>query len=96
MINIESLEQVCPECGGAGRIENSSWSDFWRQYGNLKEGVRTLDIQEQVTIDENMLLKQPAGPMFYVCKHCRGKGKLLTDDGEKIIRFLRFWLNRNY
>lgn len=96
MMNIDSLEQMCPECQGSGRIENSSWSDFWTLHGNLKNWFRTLDIQEQVKIGENMLQKQPAEPMFFICKRCKGKGKLLTDDGEKIVRFLRFWLNDNY
>ncbi|MHB1653366.1 MAG: hypothetical protein ACYCVD_12930 [Desulfitobacteriaceae bacterium] len=92
MLDISSTETVCPKCNGLGRIENPAWSRFWTTHYDF----RAFDVDEQLTITGKMLPEQPTEPMFYICRECRGRGKILTAEGEKLIKFIRFWINPNY
>lgn len=96
MVNVDLLERVCPKCKGSGRIENPIWSEFWHTHSNLKNWFRSLDLQDQMTNTEKMFQDQPIEPMFFFCKECSGKGKILTLEGEDLIKFVRFWMNDNY
>lgn len=96
MLDIDSLDEICPECSGHGRIENPNWSRFWSKHEKLKEWFSRLGVEEQMEISQRMLPEQPAEPMFYTCKHCHGKGKILTEEGLKLIEFVRLWMNPNY
>lgn len=93
--NFDSFERPCPKCGGSGRIENPIWIEFWNRYGKQKDFFRALDLQnKEMTMEA--LQDQPVEPMFLFCKKCSGKGKILTQEGERFIKFVRFWMNDNY
>ena len=91
MINFDALDKPCPKCNGLGRIENPTWSEFWYQ-----DLFRTLGVQEKADVEEEAALDQPDEPIFFLCKECHGKGKVLTDEGKRLIDFIKFWLNPNY
>lgn len=96
MIKIESLEKACPECGGYGRIENPNWSQFWSSNEQLKQSFWSAELAEQWGVSEPSLLEQPHEPICFICKNCHGRGKVLTEDGAKLIEFIHFWINPNY
>lgn len=91
MINFAALDKPCPKCNGLGRIENPAWSEFWHQ-----DLFRATGTQEKLMGTAETVLTQPDEPIFFVCKECHGKGKVLTDEGKHLIDFIRFWLNPNY
>ncbi|ODA42682.1 hypothetical protein [Desulfosporosinus sp. BG] len=96
MININALEKQCPKCFGLGRIENPTWLQFWTMQNDLKDGFQTLTDQAQETSVENADQGQPTEPIFFICRECHGKGKILTAEGKQLIEFVRFWINPNY
>ncbi|KJR44531.1 hypothetical protein UF75_5094 [Desulfosporosinus sp. I2] len=58
------------------------------------DSFRTLE-EEQITLVEQIAPDQPDEPMFFVCRNCHGRGKILTDEGKRLMEFVRFWLNHN-
>ncbi|KJR46731.1 hypothetical protein UF75_2857 [Desulfosporosinus sp. I2] len=59
------------------------------------DSFRTLE-EEQITLVERIAPDQPDEPMFFVCRNCHGRGKILTDKGKRLMEFVRFWINPNY
>lgn len=96
MIEIGEFDEACTGCGGRGRIENPIWAKYWAGHEKLKDWFWRLNIEEQLGILKKNLPDQPAEPMFFTCKQCHGRGRVLTEDGEKLIKFVRFWMNPNY
>ncbi|CAA7600292.1 Hypothetical protein DEACI_0944 [Acididesulfobacillus acetoxydans] len=96
MLELGRLERQCPVCKGQGRMENPNWAQFWRVQENMKNSFRTRNADEPLDIAAEMLPPEPSEPMFFLCQECHGRGKLLTPEGEILIRFVRFWLNPNY
>ena len=95
MIDPSFLDKQCPKCCGLGRIENPTWLKYWSMHSGLMDSFRSLDTRELRTIAENEDLNQLSEPMFFVCKECSGKGKVLTDKGKRLIEFIKFWM-KNY
>ncbi|WP_041276178.1 hypothetical protein [Desulfosporosinus acidiphilus] len=91
MVDLNNLDKQCPKCSGLGRMENPAWIKFW-----TKDWFRALDTEALYTDSKNKELRQPSEPMFFICKECHGKGKVLTDEGKRLIGFIRFWINPNY
>ncbi|EGW39363.1 hypothetical protein [Desulfosporosinus sp. OT] len=91
MIDLDALDERCPKCNGLGRTENPTWFEFWD-----KDFFRTLGTQEKLSIVEEMTPDQPDEPIFFICKECHGRGKILTAEGKQLVEFIRFWLNPNY
>ncbi|MGC7871984.1 hypothetical protein ACPUYX_10705 [Desulfosporosinus sp. SYSU MS00001] len=90
MIDFYALDKPCPKCSGLGRIENPQWLQFWTKMEPFRTSIDQLSTLKMITSAE------PTEPMFFVCKECHGKGKILTTEGKKLIEFIRFWLNPNY
>ncbi|EGW37354.1 hypothetical protein [Desulfosporosinus sp. OT] len=91
MIEFDALDEQCPECNGLGRTENPTWFEYWH-----KDLFRTLGTQEKLNIVKEAAPDQPDKPIFFICKECHGKGKVLTAEGKRLVEFMRFWLNPNY
>ncbi|GAB6153098.1 hypothetical protein JCM17380_18480 [Desulfosporosinus burensis] len=96
MIDLNVLDKQCPKCCGHGRIENPTWLQFWTKQDGLKDSFRTLETKDQVTNFEKMAPGQPTEPMFFICRECHGRGRILTAEGKRLIEFVRFWMNPNY
>jgi hypothetical protein len=82
LIDVDFLEQICEECHGSGKLTNKAWEKYFLINNNLA--------------NESMTYKKPEEPIFYLCKKCSGRGRVLTNEGSKLIKFLRNWLNPNY
>ncbi|WP_407307007.1 hypothetical protein [Desulfosporosinus sp. SB140] len=96
MIDLNALDRPCPKCSGLGRIDNPAWLPYWDMHNGLKGLSRTVDSQKLKIVDDNAGQGQPLEPMFFICKECHGKGKILTDEGKHLIEFVKFWSNPNY
>jgi len=96
MIDLDVLDKQCPKCCGLGRTENPTWLRFWAMHSGLKDSFRTLETREQITNVEKMAPDQPTESMFFVCRECHGKGKILASEGKRLMEFVRFWINPNY
>ncbi|WP_407311903.1 hypothetical protein [Desulfosporosinus sp. SB140] len=96
MIDLKVLDKQCPRCSGLGRTENPQWFHFWTKLDGLKDSFRTLETMDQLTTSENATPDQPTEPMFFICKECHGRGKVLTAEGKQLIEFIRFWMIPNY
>lgn len=96
MIDLNALDRKCPKCSGLGRTENPAWLQFWAMHPGPNEWSRDLDAQELRTIAKHEDHNQPVEPMFFICRECHGKGKILTDEGKRLIDFVKFWINPNY
>jgi hypothetical protein len=82
LIDVDFLEQICPDCHGDGKFTSKAWEEYFSVSSNLA--------------NQSITYEKPNEPIFYLCKKCNGRGKILTDEGSKIINFLRNWLNPNY
>ena len=91
MVDLNNLDRKCPKCSGLGRMENPAWVKFW-----TKDWFRALDKEALYADSKKEGFRQPSEPMFFICKECHGKGKVLTDEGKRLIEFIRFWINPNY
>lgn len=96
MIDLYTLDKQCPKCSGLGRIENPQWFLFWTKLDGLRDSFRTLGTEDKITKFEKATPDQPTEPMFFICRECHGRGKVLTDEGKQLIEFIRFWMNPNY
>lgn len=92
MIDPSIFDKQCPRCSGLGKLENPAWLNFWTNQDRFQYSSQTLEINDF----ENTTLNQPTEPMFFVCKKCHGRGKILTAEGKKLIEFVRYWMNPNY
>ena len=93
MIDLNSLEEQCPKCKGKGGIENTTWYHIWA-IRNSKSHI--LDTKEKSSIIENEAQDLPDESVFFFCRNCHGRGKILTAEGKRLIEFVKFWLNPNY
>ena len=94
MFDINVLEKQCPRCSGLGRIGNPTWLHFWTSEERLIFTPHILETKDNSI--NNDMLNQPTEPMFFVCRECNGKGKVLTSEGKQFIEFVRFWTNPNH
>ncbi|OLN29265.1 hypothetical protein DSOL_3602 [Desulfosporosinus metallidurans] len=85
-----------PKCCGLGKIENPAWYPIWATRSDLKDSFQILETKEKLTIAEETAPDQPDEPIFFICKKCHGRGKILTNEGKQLMEFVRFWLNPNY
>lgn len=81
MIDLNALQEQCPECKGKGGIENTTWYHNWAMRNSKSQILETKELDESV---------------FFFCRNCHGTGKLLTDEGKRLMEFVRFWMNPNY
>jgi len=92
MIDLNVLEEQCPKCNGEGGVENTTWYHNW--------AMRNSKLQILKTKDEINIIKeapdQPDESVFFFCRNCHGRGKILTDEGKRLMEFVRFWINPNY
>ncbi|MHB8124465.1 MAG: hypothetical protein ACYDEJ_02275 [Desulfitobacteriaceae bacterium] len=97
MIDVDSLEQICPDYHGCGRLTDYEWEEFLSNNSNLEDHFRNIEIEEHYNLAKQAIKHEATEePIFHLCKRCSGKGKILTDEGAKLIKFLRNWLNPNY
>lgn len=96
MLDLDSWEEPCPKCNGLARIENPAWTEFWVKHEEIKDWFRTTETEEQLKIAEQIAKDQPVEPIFFMCRYCHGRGNILTKNGEKIVRFMKFWLNSSF
>lgn len=61
-------------------------------YGNSKS--RILETKDKLSIINNAAPDQLDGSVFFFCRNCHGTGEILTDEGKRLLEFVRFWLNR--
>ncbi|KJR44105.1 hypothetical protein UF75_5514 [Desulfosporosinus sp. I2] len=93
MIDVNALEEQCPKCNGKGGIENTTWYHNWA-IRNSK--LHFLEAKDKLDTIENETPDQPDESVFFFCRNCHGRGKILTDKGKQLMEFVRFWLNPNY
>ena len=97
MIDINSLEQICPECLGHGRLTSNLSEGYLPTCSSLEEHFRSIELEEHYELAKQAIGHEaPEAPMFYLCKQCHGRGKVLTDEGIGLMKFIRSWLNPNY
>lgn len=81
MIYLNALEEQCLKCNGTGGIENTMWYHNW--------AMRNSKLQILKTKDEINIIKeapdQPDESVFFFCRNCHGRGKILTDEGKLLI-----------
>lgn len=66
------LEETCPECKGAGVIQNPMWAKWWSSHhGSPPEGHWLYKQKEEVE-----------------CLNCNGVGYTPTDLGQRVLDFL--------
>ena len=92
MIDLKLLDKQCPKCSGLGRIENPQWLQFWTKL----DSYQSIEAEDQLLNSGKSTPDQPSEPMFFTCRECHGRGKVLTSDGKQLIEFIRFWMNPNY
>ncbi|MDR3542500.1 MAG: hypothetical protein P4L69_16295, partial [Desulfosporosinus sp.] len=78
MINLDTLDKQCPKCCGLGRTENPAWYPIWATRNDLKDSVQILETKEKLSLVRKTAPDQPDEPIFFVCKECHGRGKILT------------------
>ena len=93
MIDLNMLEEQCPKCSGKGGIENTTWYHDWTMH-NFRSQV--LATKNKSNIINNETPDPPCEPMLFFCRNCHGRGKILTDEGKRLMEFVRFWMNPNY
>lgn len=96
MIDINSFEQVCPECQGCGRLTNNSQEEYLSTNINLEGYFRGIELAEHYESAKQAIEHEaPENPISPLCKRCHGGGKVLTDEGARLMKFIRSWLNPN-
>ena len=93
MIDLNALEEQCPKCSGKGEIANTTWYHNWAMRNSKLQILKTHDKLNEI---ENGASEQPDESMFFFCRNCHGRGKILTAEGKRLMEFVRFWLNPNY
>ncbi|KUO71766.1 MAG: hypothetical protein APF81_06655 [Desulfosporosinus sp. BRH_c37] len=88
MIDLDVLDKQCPKCSGLGRTANPAWFPLWATRSDLKDSFQTLKSKEILNIVDKTTLEELDEPVFYVCKECNGKGKILTDKGKGLLEYL--------
>ena len=85
MINLDVLEKQCPKCGGLGKTVNPAWYPVWVTRSDLNNSFPGRGV---LNIVENATLEELDEPMFYVCKECNGKGRILTDKVKDLLEYI--------
>jgi RecJ-like exonuclease len=93
MIDLNALEEQCPECKGKGGIENTTWYHSWAMRNSKSQILETKD---ELNLIENEAPDQLHKSVFFFCRNCHGTGKILTVEGKRLMEFVRFWMNPNY
>lgn len=101
MFDINKLEKVCPECNGEKIIYSLAWQKYFKE---MKKSEEYLKIKFNKLIKEGKYDKNeyyvfvekeippPQEPEEYSCPKCEGKGTVLTDEGVRLIGFIRkYW-----
>lgn len=88
-------EQICPACSGTGVIYNSAWEAFAEKENKLikkyiSEGMNTRDAC--IKVWEEMKPLRPNEPEEGACEECDGRGTISTEEGLKLLNFIRKYL----
>ena len=94
MIDPSGLEEQCPKCNGKGGIENAEWYHNLPICNSRVHILETKKNKSEIVKDETP--GQPDEPIFFLCRNCYGRGKVLTAKGKRLVEFVRFWMNPNY
>lgn len=93
MIDPNTLEEQCPMCNGKSEIRDSAW---YRNWATRNSKSQILDVKDRLKKIRNADPDQPDEAVFLFCRNCHGSGKILTEEGKRLMEFVRFWLNPNY
>ena len=91
MIDINALEGQCQKCNGKGGVENTTWYHTWV----MRNKVQILKTKDEINIIKEAP-DQSDESVFFFCRNCHGRGKILTDEGKRLMEFVKFWINPNY
>lgn len=72
------LVMPCSQCEGSGNVFSESWEAFERKYPNAEDWKAAVLRGER----PDQLKKSD-------CPHCRGSGKVLTENGERVAEVVR-------
>lgn len=92
MIDINKLEQVCTECGGTGLTTHPEWNAYWERQTEIKEEYKGKGLSEEDAFykaGEDVSAEEPSVPEEMQCGLCDGKGTMLTQEGNKLMDFVR-------
>lgn len=88
MIDLNEINKQCPKCGGLGKTVNPAWYPVWVTRSDLKDSFQILKSKELLDIVDRTTLEELDEPMYYVCKECNGKGKILTDAVKDLLEYI--------
>ena len=91
------LEQTCTACEGSGVAAAPAWTAYARKVHDITNlyadhiGLETWE--ERVMLAERLGVKPPAGftetMVEAPCAICTGSGKVPTEEGHKLLDFIR-------
>ena len=90
---LEALEEQCPKCKGKGGNENTGW---YQSLAIHNFRLQILETKDKSSIIKDKTADQPDKPVFFFCRNCNGRGKILTPKGRLLMEFVRSWMNPNY
>lgn len=78
MFKLEDLQTVCPNCNGAGFIQDGRWVRWWAENDQPPpDGHQLLEIQEEMP-----------------CEECGEVGFIPTEQGKALLEFLNVFRGR--
>ena len=78
MLTLEDLQTRCPNCNGAGFIQDWQWVQWWEENEQPPpDGHRLLEVQEEIP-----------------CEACGEIGFIPTEQGRAILDFLNQFRGR--
>lgn len=78
MIRLEDLQTTCPNCKGAGFVQDWQWIQWWAENSDVPPpGHHLLQIQEEIP-----------------CRECDEVGYVPTEQGNILLTFLNTFRGR--
>ena len=69
-------ERKCIFCDGIGVVQDVDWQAWWNF--------------NQDPPPANHFLRSI--PEEHLCRCCRGRGRMLTSEGQKLVDLIKFWI----
>ncbi|HXF72134.1 MAG TPA: hypothetical protein VNO79_05955 [Actinomycetota bacterium] len=83
---LPDLEEPCPECRGAGAVLSPEWESYYAEREALA-GARYGGGQDPHRVPPDP--EPPEGPEEVECARCRGRGRIPSPFGERVLDLVR-------
>ena len=91
--DIIELEKVCPECERSKYVLCPEWQNYLSEMRTFESKLQKGYTPRQLMLEWDKCAQKR--PEAYPCNTCDGIGTVLTEKGERLVRFLQKYMKQS-